>query len=345
MYDYVIITNQPAFYKINLYNKLNEQLNIFVIFLGEGSLIRNKDFTDENISFEYAILNNENYEERSKVKSCKKIFNLLRNLNYKKVLIGGWDEIEYWSILFLSPKYKNALVIESSYYESKTTGAVKIVKKLFLSRIGTIFASGEDQIKLVHALNYNGSIIKTRGVGIFNKGQRTIDENTVREFKFICVARLSPEKNLDLLIEVFNKTGDKLLIIGEGDLMDSLKKKANENISFLGYVPNKEIAKFYSECNIFILPSKFEPWGLVVDEALYFGLPVIVSNHVGCRGELVEVYDAGCVFKYNDSVDLITKIKKVKNNYDYFRQNVLKIDFNKRDRLQIQSYVDEVKNN
>ena len=79
-YKYLILTNQPAFYKINLYNELNKKIKIFVIFIGEGSTIRNSDFLKGNMEFEYLILNNLSYEKRKKVNSLFKLI-----VNMKKI--------------------------------------------------------------------------------------------------------------------------------------------------------------------------------------------------------------------------------------------------------------------
>ena len=122
MYDYLILTNQPAFYKINLYNKINEKSKIFVIYLGKGSQIRNKDFINEKMDFEHIFLYEGQYEERKKIRCTLKIVSMLIKKDFRKIIIGGWDEIEYWVVNMIVPKLKNCLAVESSYYESNTQG-------------------------------------------------------------------------------------------------------------------------------------------------------------------------------------------------------------------------------
>lgn len=90
------------------------------------------------------------------------------------------------------------------------------------------------------------------------------------------------------------------------------------------------------------MPSKSEPWGLVVDEALYYGLPVIVSDKVGCKGELVSGLNTGLIFKFNDQEDLKNKIKEVKENFVGYLEAVEKLDFDKRDMIQVNAYLKEV---
>ncbi len=151
---------------------------------------------------------------------------------------------------------------------------------------------------------------------------------------------MSEEKNLDFLINYFNKNKDyQLTLVGKGPLEDKLKEISNENIKFLSHVPTSEIHKIYQENDIFILPSISEPWGLVVDEALYYGLPVIVSNKVGCATELVEENINGEIFVYNSEDNFDKRLKKIVKNFEKYRENVSNTDFELRDKMQVDAYI------
>ncbi|MBL4254400.1 glycosyltransferase family 4 protein, partial [Vibrio fluvialis] len=96
-----------------------------------------------------------------------------------------------------------------------------------------------------------------------------------------------------VLIEAVSLLDDvKLILIGDGDneYINSLidfSKEHSANVVFVGNKNPKEIYEIYSSCECLILPSLDEPWGLVINEALLFGLPVIVSHNVGCHHDLV----------------------------------------------------------
>lgn len=346
MYDYLIVTNQPAFYKINLYNEISKKLKIKVIYLGNGSIIRNKDFISGKMNFEYEFLSELEYENRNKFKNIIKLISIIKSTNYKRILIGGWDELENWITMFISSSKKNCVVVESSIFESKVKGLKGFLKKIFLKRINYGYVSGEDQKKVLEALNFKGKIIKTYGVGLMNFQQQKIKvtkENSARNFLY--VGRLSKEKNLEYLIKIFNELNYELGIVGSGPEEEYLKKISNKNIKFYGYVDNKVLPGIYTSYDVFILPSKSEPWGLVVEEALYYGLPVIVSNRVGCRSEIVEKYDLGLTFKLNGNKNLIKKIKELDGKrYNEIKNKVKIINFNKIKEKQINSYLIEEKN-
>jgi glycosyltransferase involved in cell wall biosynthesis len=95
-----------------------------------------------------------------------------------------------------------------------------------------------------------------------------------------------------------------LIFLGDGQLMPELKQYVASrnipNVHFAGFRNQSELPEFFVASDIFALPSRFERWGLVVNEALCFGLPVVVSNQVGASADLVEQGRNGFVFPSGD---------------------------------------------
>ena len=148
-------------------------------------------------------------------------------------------------------------------------------------------------------------------------------------------------KNLEFLVNVFNELPDlELNIIGEGILKDKLQSIAKDNIHFLGYINNKELSKYYQENDVFVLPSLSESWGLVVEEALNNGLPVIVSDRVGCNKDLA-TKEMGLIFQCNNPNSLKKALLKITNIdfYNALRLNISKMDFNQRAENQVKAYI------
>jgi glycosyltransferase involved in cell wall biosynthesis len=99
-----------------------------------------------------------------------------------------------------------------------------------------------------------------------------------------------------------------LLFIGDGELGESLHteaaRKSWPNVMFLGFQNQTELPAYFDLCDIFVLPSEYEPWGLVVNEVMNAGSAIIVSDRVGCAPDLVQPGVNGEVFKANDVKDL-----------------------------------------
>jgi glycosyltransferase involved in cell wall biosynthesis len=112
---------------------------------------------------------------------------------------------------------------------------------------------------------------------------------------FFTVARLSPEKNIRGLLAAFSsyrKQGGRwhLVIAGSGPQEQELKKltvdQSITEVHFIGWKSYDELPAYYALASCFILPSISEPWGLVVNEAMACGLPVLVSRMCGCQPDL-----------------------------------------------------------
>ncbi len=99
---------------------------------------------------------------------------------------------------------------------------------------------------------------------------------------FLLVSRLTKIKRVDVVVEAFSKLGFPLVVVGTGPELANLKKKAGDNITFLGFVPDKKLATLYSQARALMFPSE-EDFGLTAAEAQSFGTPVIAFEYGGIR--------------------------------------------------------------
>lgn len=335
--DSLIITNLPSFYKINLYNRINTKIKIFVVFTGDTADIRNNDFFKGKREFDYTYL-----EGGSNLRKALQVIRILKDFDYKRLILGGWDSLSMWVSLIYSPKNKNAVVIESSYLESDISGIKGLLKKLFMKKVSTVYASGKGQKILAEKLGFTGIMIITKGVGLFNIINQPEFVTKSKVENFIYVGRLSPEKNLKYLIDTFNRLSDLTLhIIGFGPLEADLRAIAGPNVILHGTIENKFLPKYYQANDVFILPSLTEPWGLVVEEAFNNGIPVVVSDRVGCAEEIVKPDENGIVFSLSENDNLRNAILKMTevDYYNNLRKNISQMDFNKIIEEQVSCYL------
>jgi glycosyltransferase involved in cell wall biosynthesis len=340
MYDYIIVTHIPAFYKVNLYNELAKKLKILVVFIASNTDEKRADdfITLENVQFEYKVLFDGNFQDRDTKANIFELKSILKTIEYKKILVSGWDLKEFWYLIFTNNQSKNCLALESTINESRVDGIRGFIKKIFLSRISTVFASGNLHRELLEALNYKNEIKITKGVGIINKPSF---EPIPREYKkrFLFIGRLSSEKNIKQLVEIFNTLPDfTLSIIGTGPQEEELKSISKENTQFLGQVENFKLREYFLSNDIFILPSIAEAWGLVVEEALYFGMPVMVSENCGAS-ELIEDGVSGYVLNIEDSESIKNSILSIDDQkYEEFLIGMKRYSIDEKDKMQVEIY-------
>lgn len=108
-----------------------------------------------------------------------------------------------------------------------------------------------------------------------------------------------------------------LLIVGDGEERQKLEALAREDaasaadVRFLGFRNQTELPRFFDLCDVFALPSRHEPWGLVVNEAMNAGRAVVVSDDVGCQEDLVREGETGAVFPVGDVQALAAALERV----------------------------------
>ena len=113
--------------------------------------------------------------------------------------------------------------------------------------------------------------------------------SAARPFRWLFVGRLSPHKNVGLLIEAMAKMGQsaELVIVGDGDERDRLEQLAQRlgltRVTFAGAQRGDDLLAHYQQADAFVLPSRKESTGLVLLEAMSAGLPVVATNVEGVR--------------------------------------------------------------
>ena len=125
------------------------------------------------------------------------------------------------------------------------------------------------------------------------------------KLNLLFVGRLDAQKGLDILltsIEGLRRSDLHLTIIGDGVLFDNhmIIKKNTPKVTFLGWIPHHELAKYYEACDAVVMPSRWEAFGLVAIEAMKYGKPVIVSNR-GALPEIIENNTTGYVLDLDSS--------------------------------------------
>lgn len=138
--------------------------------------------------------------------------------------------------------------------------------------------------------------------------------------KLVFCGSLDERKGIDLLIEAIcdselRNLDFRLLILGDGPLRQRLTKMCdnagiNAKVDFQGALPRDECIRLMSECDALVLPSRFDGWGAVVNEAMEVGLAIVVSDQVGSRRPLVQSGENGIIFA-SGNVDSLRDALKV----------------------------------
>ena len=156
----------------------------------------------------------------------------------------------------------------------------------------------------------------------FWKYQNFTESNLSTSGYILTIGRQIPKKNFLFLLNAYQDYASKttkpkeLILVGDGPDHESLVEFSKQNglktVTFLPFKSQDELKNIYQRADYFILPSRHgETWGLVVNEAMVSGLPVIVSDQVGCASTLVKDGVNGYKFSpnsVNELTDLLIKM-------------------------------------
>lgn len=167
-------------------------------------------------------------------------------------------------------------------------------------------------------------------------------KNFIEDYKenkkkyYLSFGAITPYKRIDLLIDCFNKNGEKLLIIGEGSEKEKLMRKAKKNIKFLGFVNDDDLVSFISNSRALLFPGE-EDFGMIPLEVMSKGVPVIAYNRGGALETVLQSekikYSTGIFFEKQNSLSIqkaIDKYKKVEHKFDsnFIRSHAKKFEEN-----------------
>ncbi|NJN73121.1 MAG: glycosyltransferase family 4 protein [Limnothrix sp. RL_2_0] len=143
--------------------------------------------------------------------------------------------------------------------------------------------------------------------------QTDIPERPRQPVRILFCGQMIKRKGVDLLLSAFARLvtagfSTKLILVGREaelpEMMEQLPEAATQHIEYVGFQAPDDLPKFFQQADIFILPSRYDGWGVVVNQALGAGLPIVCSDAVGSAPDLVEAGQNGFIFPAGDEEKL-----------------------------------------
>ena len=258
------------------------------------------------------------------------------------VIIMSWMNLTWWIAILACLRHKAQLFYLTDANiqgESTIPGWKRWIKKLVLGKTlfpkvtGFLCAGFENEtlyrsfgvpndrlIPYAYSWGYD-NLLKLSQEALANRGKlrETLGISQYNRVILFC-GRLSAEKNPFHLLQAYQKIANEntsLLFVGDGYLRSSLEEYVAEqglkSVYFVGFQRRTTMPDYYAISDLLVLPSRRETWGMVVNEAMCFGLPIIVSNQVGAGSDLVKDGYNGFKFQAGDITQLAQHIATVVN--------------------------------
>jgi len=269
--------------------------------------------------------------ENIKVSTIKnKLFKTLDEINPQIVIAGALAFYSGALATQWSVKHNKKLIIfdDARLENVQRNFITNIVKIIIYKNVDAIFCPSEEWESTFNFFGFSKNQIYY-GINIVNndfwaaKEEHADKLNNLTNF-FLSVGRLIPKKNYPFLLKAYKsysnlvKNPSSLVIIGDGsakkDLIEIARNENINNVYFLPFLSQEDLRKYYHKAKAFILPSYYaETWGLVINEAMAVGLPIISSNKVGCVTTLIKEGVNGYTFSPSNVDDLSNILVKFHN--------------------------------
>ncbi|MFZ0319350.1 MAG: glycosyltransferase family 4 protein [Candidatus Sulfotelmatobacter sp.] len=313
----VIVTEIIAPYRIPVLNALAErrELEVEVIFLSENdpTLRQWKVYKDE-IKFHYHVL--PSWRQRLGKYNFlinRGIRSTLSRIKPDVVLCGGYNYLASWEAAYWAKSHRVPLLLwsESTVWDRRRGyRMVELMKVRFLKLCSGFVVPGKSSLNYLKELGIAEQEIFTApnavDTAMFSRLAEAArgDEARMRVHHqlpsryFLYVGRLVREKGVFDLLDAYSRLEGALreeiglVFAGTGSDQPEMIERAEQirpgTIQFLGFVHREELPEIYALAEGFVFPTHSDPWGLVVNEAMACGLPVIATNVAGCALDLVQ---------------------------------------------------------
>ncbi len=313
----VVLTEIIAPYRIPVFNVLarRAEVDLHVIFLAEtDETLRQWRVYKNEISFSHQVLPSWRWRMgKSSFLMNRGLWSALNRACPQVIICGGYAYAASWEALLWARRHRVDFVLwsESNRYDTRLGRPwVERLKAYFLSQSDRFVVPGKASFEYLNSFGVPVASILTAPNAVDNSlyaTQAKITRSHALEFRdklklpsrfILFVGRLVPEKGVFDLLAAYAKLESAvrsqlgLVFAGDGVCREELLRQAKSispgTICFPGFAQREDLAGLYALAEALVLPTHSDPWGLVVNEAMACGLPIIVTNVTGCSADLVE---------------------------------------------------------
>ncbi len=296
-----LVTNEPAPYRIPAWNRLAQSadISLHVIFCCERE--PNRGWSLPPMHFERTFL-----RERITTINDRYIHNNIDVIGALKrcapdvIVTTGFNPTHLYSFAYALIKKVAHVAMTDGTLESEETlsAAHRLVRRFVYTRSKAFVSASAGGTKLFKSYGVPENQCFQSCLCVENADYSPLSEPEQRPFDFIFCGRIEAVKNpffaLDVALLVAKNLGRKvsILFVGSGGLEEEVRHMAAKyqdllEAKFNGFALQHELPALYRSARLFIFPTRWDPWGVVANEACAAGLPVLVSPYAGVSGELV----------------------------------------------------------
>ena len=339
----LFITNYPSPYRVDFFNGLGEHVDLTVSFTSNPENQKHREAKWFDLNYErFTPVFLKRKVKLGKLSYFSDIIPLIKR-GFDRIIVGGYSlptniaAIEYMRLRSI-PFY-----IEADGVLARDDSAVlRLFKRHIIRSAAGSFVSGATSARIF--AGYGASEDSIYIYPFTSMRQRELDaaaaayaagRGAAREAlglsgrpMVLYVGQFVPGKGVDVLIRAAAKVDAEFYIVGGTptqeylSLQDSLRLT---NLHFEGFKTKEELAQYYLAATVFAMPTRHDNWGLVINEAMSYGLPVVSTNQCVAALELIDEGENGYIVPVDDAEKLAQGINDALKLGDCGKKSIAKV--------------------
>lgn len=321
------ITNIEVPYRVKFFNRLSKGVDLTVLYERDGSSNRNSEWAKSvNASFSKAFLGGYKISNENSFS-----FGILKYLkgDYDDIIVSCFNSpVQIFGMLYLRLFRKKYILSFDGEQFIGNDGLKDKIKKFIISGADKYLVAGETAAENIKKLVGNK---KVYSYNFSSYTTEELEENkknpTTRRKDVLVVGQYFDYKGLDIAVKIARSDPSiKFKFVGMGSRTEQFVSEqlnaSDTNIEVVRFLQKEALNKEYREAGVLLLPSRKECWGLVINEAASFGMPIVATNGSGAAKEFLRgkysryIFDSDDTKGMHDAIsELLSQDNKEYSNY------------------------------
>lgn len=334
----LFLTNIPSPYRVDFFNELGKKCDLTVLFEAQIAKSRNTKWKSEDAKYFNAV-NMKGLRVGDAEAFCPKVISYLSREKYDIIVVGMYSTpTAMLAIEYMRLKKIPFFISSDGGTKKDDKGIRHWVKQHFIQAADAWLSTGKltDEYLIYYGANpekiFRYPFTSVKESEILSNPLTSSEKKVYKELlgvkekvMVLSVGRFIHIKGYDLILQACKNIDNNIgvYIIGGVPTEEYLSLKNElglENVHFIDFMVKSELADYYKAADVFVLPTRGDAWGLVINEAFAFGLPVITTDKCVAGCEMITDQDLGEILPINEFVQLFPE-----KLIEYKNKNVPKI--------------------
>lgn len=328
----LFLTNIPSPYKMDFFEILSINCDLTVLFERADTGNRDASWLKKNsVGFKSVYLSGFNIGDENAL--CFEVIKFILKRNYEIVILGQYSSPTTMLVIPILKALKIPYYISTDGgMVSSDSGMKKKIKTYFMSDAIGYFSPSKMSDDFLNYYGANSNIFRYPFTSVYEKDILTnvvqkeekdqiraelgVDEEKV----VLAVGQFIPRKGFDILLQSAKELKDSnvgfYFVGGKAteEYLEFRERYKLSNVHFIGFKSKNELSYYYKMSDAFVLPTREDIWGLVINEALSYGLPVITTDKCNAGLEMIRNDYNGYIVPVEDAVAIVKYIEKIFND-------------------------------